>query len=192
MPCCRLQESFTVIAAIAVFAVLAGCGSQSRKAGNPAEPTSRPANQTTDRAGAPGPEKSLAVIRIPAGPEFGAGITLDHVDEFQKVMTSPLSFASRPVLVRAEVIDVCKNKGCWMMVTDGAREARVRFHEYSFFVPKDCEGKTAWIEGVVVEQTVSVEDLRHYAAESGAVDPADITKSEKVVGFMATGVRLTD
>jgi len=107
-------------------------------------------------------------------------------------MVAPEAYSDRPILVRAEVLDVCKKKGCWIKVTDGQSEARVKFADYAFFLPKDCEGKIAWIEGSVRRQTVSVEEQRHYAEESGTEDPNSIDAPKALVSFMATGVRLTD
>ena len=36
-----------------------------------------------------------------------------------------------------------------------------------FFVPKDCEGKVAYMEGTAFYDTTSVDDLRHYAVDGG-------------------------
>jgi hypothetical protein len=166
------------LASFALLPLLSGCSSTGESSSTPA-----PAAVDSTSSGA-GPA-------IPAGTDYGAGITRATVDDFAAVMTSPEEYRSRPVLVRAEVIDVCKTKGCWLKVKSGDHVARVKFHDYSFFLPKDCEGKTAWIEGVVERRTASVEELKHYAGESGTEDPAAITAPATVVGFVATGVRLT-
>ena len=158
---------------------LAGCGAPSERGESGA--TSRP------RAAAQ-PHPSL---KIPAGSDFGAGITRNQVDDYTQILSSPESYLDRPVLVRAEVMDVCKTKGCWIKVTDGTTQARVKFHDYAFFLPKDCEGQVAWIEGRVTKRTIPVDELKHYAAESGTEDPDKIMKPLTQVGFMATGVRLT-
>ncbi len=169
--------------ALTLSLLLAGCGSPSQKSEDSNSATSRP--RETAQSGDPS-------TKIPLGTEFGAGVTRDAVEDFSAVFANPSDYAGRPLLVRAEVMDVCKSKGCWIKVTDGTNEARVRFHDYSFFLPKDCEGKTAWIEGQVTHKTVSVADQKHYAAESGTENPDDITKPLVQVQFMATGVRLTD
>ena len=174
------------------LAALLGCGSSTERAENP---TSRPSSR---------PDRSLAESRsgaehqlrgstsIPPGDDFGAGVTRKALADFALVIDAPETYSDRPILVRAEVIDVCKAKGCWIKVTDGQSEARVKFADYAFFLPKDCEGKIAWIEGNVRRQTVSVEEQRHYAAESGTEDPNSIDAPKVLVSFMATGVRLTD
>ena len=92
------------IALILPIALAIGCGSPSEKGGDSdAAPTSRPAESSAKTA----PETALASMKIPSGPEYGTGITLNTVDEFDAVMESPGEFTDRPVLVRAEVMDVC-------------------------------------------------------------------------------------
>lgn len=178
--------TLTITSAL-VVGLAVGCGSDSKKTGDPdGMPTSRPATSST--AGA---EQVHASLRIPAGEDFGAGLTLASLDDFAEVMESPADY-DRPVLIKAEVMDVCKAKGCWVKITDGSHTARVKFKDYGFFLPKDCEGKTVWIEGVVEKKTISVDELRHYAAESGTEDPNDITEPQTQVGFVASGVRLSD
>ena len=177
-------RSLLLASTVITLFLASGCGSPSSKGDTPREqPTSRPMGVGTSAA----PTQS-----IPAGIDFGAGVTRSTVDDFTAVYQTPSDFAGRPLLVRAEVMDVCKTKGCWIKVTDGTNQARVKFHDYSFFLPKDCEGKTAWIEGVVTHKVVPVDVLKHYAAESGTENPDDITEPLTQVQFVATGVRLTD
>ena len=174
------MRSLTLTLALSTLS-LAGCGGSASERGESGA-TSRP--RTTAAAAHPS-------LKIPAGTEFGSGITMNQVDDYAAVLAAPEKFMDRPILVRAEVMDVCKTKGCWIKVTDGTTEARVKFHDYAFFLPKDCEGKVAWIEGRVTKRTVPLADLKHYAAESGTEDPKDFTKPLTQIGFMATGVRLT-
>ncbi len=73
-------------------------------------------------------------------------------------------------VIDGEVTDVCKEKGCWMNVkTAGGTEKKVRFENYSFFVPKTLVGhkirmrasdapKNEWLAS-------GVEILEHPASE---------------------------
>jgi len=70
--------------------------------------------------------------------------------------------------VRAPAAEVCQNKGCWMVLTEGARSIRVTFRDYAFFVPKDVAGKTVVVEGVLSRRLLSADEAKHYAEESGA------------------------
>jgi hypothetical protein len=87
--------------------------------------------------------------------------------------------------------EACQKKGCWMNVDLGNGEAMmVRFKDYGFFVPKDCNGKTAIMEGVAFKETISVEMLQHYAEDAGKSkeEIAKITQPETKLSFEANGV----
>lgn len=71
------------------------------------------------------------------------------------------------VAVRARAAEVCQMKGCWMVLSEGSRSARVTFRDYAFFVPKDLAGKTVVAEGVLSRKTLTVEEAEHLASESG-------------------------
>ena len=100
--------------------------------------------------------------------------------------------ALETVKVAGEVDAACKMKGCWMTMklADGS-DMRVRFKDYGFFVPKDCAGKTAVVEGRAFYDTTSVEMLRHYAVDGGMSEEEaekKYTEPEVAVAFEATGV----
>lgn len=78
----------------------------------------------------------------------------------------------RTLTVKARVSEVCQMKGCWMVLTDDARSARITFRDYAFFVPKDLVGKKVIAEGVLSRRVLSAEDAEHLAKESGAPAPS--------------------
>lgn len=95
------------------------------------------------------------------------------------------------VVVEGTINAVCKKKGCWMTIATGeAEEMRVTFKDYGFFVPKDCDGKTAIFKGTATFDTTSVADLQHFAEDEGlAQEEIDkITEPEIAMVFEATGV----
>ena len=96
-----------------------------------------------------------------------------------------------PAKVKGKVVDVCKKKGCWMELDKGdGSTIRVTFKDYGFFVPKDIEGREVIINGKAYVDTISVEDLRHYASDAGKSDEEinAITDPETDVAFEADGV----
>ena len=129
---------------------------------------------------------------LTSGEDFGAGIQLSHATPLAEVLRNPERFADGPVLVHARVTDVCQRKGCWMVISDGQVDVRVRFKDYGFFLPKDCAGKLAYVEGLVTPEVLSEEEARHYEAESKGGDPSSIQGPQQVVSFMASGVRLLE
>ncbi len=97
------------------------------------------------------------------------------------------------VKLETQVESVCKVKGCWMTVAEeGTESIRVMFKDYAFFVPLDCEGREAVLEGRAYLDTTSVEWLRHYAEDAGASaeEIAKITEPEVAIAFEAESLRL--
>lgn len=99
--------------------------------------------------------------------------------------------AAGNIKVTGTVESVCQNKGCWMKLnsTDGS-PMRVTFKDYGFFVPKDCSGKTAVINGRAYMDTTSVEDLRHFAEDAGKSkeEIGKINQPKIELAFEADGV----
>ena len=64
--------------------------------------------------------------------------------------------------------EVCKKKGCWMKLDLGDnKESMVRFKDYGFFVPLDADNKEIIVNGKAFVTKVPVEELKHYAKDSG-------------------------
>jgi hypothetical protein len=81
--------------------------------------------------------------------------------------------AGRTLAVKGRVAEVCRMKGCWMVLTDDRQSVRVTFKDYAFFVPRDLAGKTVVAEGVLSRKTLTEEEAEHLAAESGAPAPPE-------------------
>ena len=95
------------------------------------------------------------------------------------------------VKVKGDVTSVCKKKGCWMKMDMGdGNEMRITFKDYGFFVPKDCDGKIAVIQGKAYIQETPVDELQHYAQDAGKSEAeiAAITEPKRELTFEATGV----
>ncbi len=79
----------------------------------------------------------------------------------------------KKVRVRGTVTSVCQKMGCWMMLADGASEARIFTREHGFFLPKDIAGKTAEAEGVLQARKLSPAFAKHLADDAGKEAPKD-------------------
>lgn len=133
----------------------------------------------------------LPPLGAPAG-AFGAALD-DEVErvELEKLLADPDAFAGKTIAVEAPIDDVCRKKGCWMVLSAGERSMRVKFKDYAFFVPRDAHGRRALIQGTASVQTISEAQARHYAEESGDPETAKaIQGPQKVVSFLATGVEV--
>lgn len=95
--------------------------------------------------------------------------------------------------VSGKVSAICKAMGCWMkMEREGGEAMMVKMKDHKFYLPKNCEEKTAIIEGVASHKTTSVEMLKHYAEDEGKsqaeIDAIKEPKEEVI--FIAAGVIL--
>lgn len=127
---------------------------------------------------------------LPAGEDYGAGLALEEVTPLRDVVNHPELHSDRTLLVKGRIRDVCQKKGCWMMLTDGESQMRIRFADYGFFVPKDSSGKDAYVEGRAAVEEITEKVARHYEADASDGDPSKIHGPQRVVSFTATGVRL--
>lgn len=124
---------------------------------------------------------------------FGAEISPEKVvkeGEF-KAMFDEQASDSVFVAVEGDVVAVCKKKGCWMTMDIGNNEELfVKFKDYDFFMPLNCEGRTAVMEGWAYKEEMTVEELQHYAYDEGKTEEeiAAITEPEVSYTFMANGV----
>ena len=153
----------------------------------------KPKKEPNTAATAPAPPAKVPVAAAPATVmAYGAGVAADkQAMPFAKLLSESADQNGKTVVVEGTVASVCKNKGCWMTLQHEGKEMRVRFKDYAFFVPKDCEGKTARVEGVFAIEMVSVADARHYLEDEGKLEEAKkITEPVESYTFMASGVTL--
>jgi len=89
-------------------------------------------------------------------------------------------------------IQATKAKGCWMTLQGSDKTFRVKFHEYSYFVPLSLTGKKVWVEGKVERKELSIEDTRHYLEDAGASkkEIAAVTKPSFEYNIIAKGVKV--
>ncbi|MDZ7291211.1 MAG: DUF4920 domain-containing protein [candidate division KSB1 bacterium] len=98
----------------------------------------------------------------------------------------------KTVAVEGVISDVCTNKGCWLIMTDGKQQLRVQFEGYSFFVPWEAKGKKIKAQGVVKIKTVDEKTAKHWAEEQSnpEVKPEDVKGEQKVYIMTASGVAI--
>ena len=124
---------------------------------------------------------------------FGKPLSIKKAVSLQEALQQPAKYQNQKVLLEGKISDVCQMKGCWLLLSDGERAIRIKFEGYSFFVPKDSRGKKVWAEGRLIQETLSEDTARHYAAEqSTKSDPSEIKGPQRVVTFEATGVAILD
>ncbi len=125
---------------------------------------------------------------------YGDTITADNAIEAADLITKLEGHNSLNIKLHAKVDEVCKKKGCWMNIPVGDKTMRVKFKDYGFFMPMDCDGKEVIFEGKAFYDTTTVEMLKHYAHDGGKSEEeiAKIIEPEIDLSFEAHGVLLKD
>ncbi len=123
---------------------------------------------------------------------YGERISSSDLQQLSKIDFNNESVQTK---LEGEIISTCPKKGCWIEMKIDDKEVFVKFKDYGFFVPKyGMEGKKAIIKGLASIDTVSIEDLKHYAEDAGKIK-AEIEKiisPEIKISFLAEGVLIKD
>lgn len=153
--------------------------------------TSQPVeDMTTDMAD----DLSVAVASpLPGWEAYGAPIAsakrIMDAKGFAQVARDPGAFNGKQLRIVGVIEEVCQTKGCWMTFSDQGQTMRIKFTDYAFFMPKDCAGRQAIVDGVFSIQITPAEEAAHYLRDAGKDAEADaITEDVKTLNFMADSV----
>ena len=122
---------------------------------------------------------------------FGEKINADGAAPASEVLVQLNGVDSVRTRIKGTIEKVCQVKGCWMtMKVNDEQSMHVSFKDYGFFVPKDIDGKESIIEGYAYIETMTVDELKHYAEDEGkSQEEIDaITEPETKLSFVADGV----
>jgi hypothetical protein len=122
---------------------------------------------------------------------YGAEITSDNALEATDISAEMAGQDQKIVKVKGVVQEVCQVKGCWLtMETSENTSMRVTFKDYGFFVPTDCSGKTAVLQGQLTTETLDIATLQHLARDAGKSETeiASITEPLQELVLVADGV----
>ncbi|MDW8480051.1 MAG: DUF4920 domain-containing protein [Xanthomonadales bacterium] len=103
-----------------------------------------------------------------AGALFGEPMPEGEAVPIGAALAAPAAHAG-PAKYRGRIARVCQTKGCWMVLEEDGRWARV-MTRHRFFLPKDAAG-TAVVFGELAEVEVDPKQARHLAEEDGGGDP---------------------
>ena len=68
--------------------------------------------------------------------------------------------AGKPARFSGRITQVCQAKGCWMVLEDEGRSARVMFGNHAFAIPMDSTGQ-AEVHGVLSRKTLTAAQAKH-------------------------------
>lgn len=107
-----------------------------------------------------------------------------------EILANGEKWNKKTVVVEGTVADVCQNKGCWTIITDGENSIRVDFKNYGFFIPWDSEGKRISVKGKVYRKVIDKNVAKHWAEEqkNPTRSPDEIVEDEIVIMITAAGV----
>jgi hypothetical protein len=121
----------------------------------------------------------------------GAELSQGRYRAVDGVVKKSKRWDGKHVRVEGEVVSVCRKKGCWMELQAGDTSVRVTFKDYGFFVPLDCDGSIARVDGHFRVREVPVDEARHYLEDAGEHEKAAaITEPQRTFEIVADGVAL--
>lgn len=126
---------------------------------------------------------------------YGMEITEEGAVSASEVLNQLNGADSVKTKLVGSILKVCQAKGCWMtMQVSDDQNMHVSFKDYSYFVPKDIDGKESVIEGYAYMETMTVDELKHYAEDAGKTQEEidAITEPETKLSFVADGVIVKD
>jgi hypothetical protein len=98
----------------------------------------------------------------------------------------PAAHGAAPAKFSGRITQVCQKKGCWVVLEDEGRSARVMAKDHGFEVPKDASGR-AVAYGQLEMEPISEEHARHLVEDDGAAPPA-----ERELRIVATAIEILD
>ena len=114
---------------------------------------------------------SAAVAATPYGKPLPAGETVPVSD----AIAGFAAHADKPQRFSGRITEVCQAEGCWMVLEDNGKVARVMFRNHEFFIPKDSTG-AAVVHGVLTRKDLTPAQIEHLREDSGkgiAVEPVE-------------------
>lgn len=196
----------TRLAFLIVFVLIAGCVKQapgSKSAGDSTgsrkSPTSRPSGtlakvKPAEEAKASNPSAVAAADRLDVEvyDHFGDGVAKGtEAITLAMVAANPKEYVGKKIRLTGKVASVCKEKGCWMVLTDGPTKVRIKFRAYGFFMPLDCEGREAILDGSFDVTEMSIAEIKHLLEDEDKHAEAEkVDKPRNEFTVMADGVAL--
>tara|TARA_B100001057_G_scaffold494849_1_gene592378 strand:- start:1509 stop:1967 length:459 start_codon:yes stop_codon:yes gene_type:complete len=122
---------------------------------------------------------------------YGEKFSITELEDYSSLKKEISDFNKKDVKIEGEILSSCPMKGCWIKIRSEEDTILVRFKDYGFFVPKNgIDGDRAIVNGKMSLETLSVEQLRHYAEDAGkSQEEINKIKDPQVsLTFLADGV----
>lgn len=122
---------------------------------------------------------------------YGKDFEVKNILSLNQVIKDYDKYNDGDFVIEASVESVCSKKGCWMTLKGTEKPFRVKFQDYSFFVPVSLKGKRVLVNGQVKRKIMSIKERRHYLEDAGAskAEINAITTPSYEYQIIAKGVR---
>jgi hypothetical protein len=134
----------------------------------------------------------LSKNTVKEAPFYGSEIKATQAVPLDRILKNYEKYDDKDVVMEATVNKVCASKGCWMTLQGSNKTFRVKFHDYSFFVPLSLMGKKVWVQGLIERDELSINETKHYLEDAGASkeEIAKVTRPTFEYSIIAKGVKL--
>lgn len=129
--------------------------------------------------------------------KYGKELTLKQTTKVSEIVANPEKFDGKRVLVAGPIVDVCKERGCWIKIGSDKEFESIRFKVQDGVIvfPLDLKGKSAVAEGVVSVKKISVEEQiksgEEMAKEEGTTfDKSTVTGVKTVLQIKGEGAQV--
>ena len=131
------------------------------------------------------------------GKKYGSGISLKDTTNISDIMADPEKWVGKKVLVKGQIVDVCKKRGCWMELASDKefQTIRIKVNDGEIVFPLQARGKTALAEGTVEKLELSLEQTinyyKHHAEEQGQeFDESSVKAPMKIYRIRGLGASI--
>jgi hypothetical protein len=112
------------------------------------------------------------------GTAYGSGVSLDQAVPIDELLANPKDYVGKKVRVDGIITGVCKNRGCWMQVSDeNGKGLRIKVEDGVIVFPATSMGHRASAEGVFEAIPVKTEHAHHEGDSHGGCDKAQAAVS---------------
>jgi hypothetical protein len=108
------------------------------------------------------PLTMLFALTVHAGDpaSYGKPLPTGGTTPISKAIGDFDAHAGKPARFSGRITQVCQAKGCWMVLEDDGRSARVMFGDHAFAIPKDSTGP-AEVHGVLSRKALTIAQTKH-------------------------------
>ena len=129
--------------------------------------------------------------------KYGKEITLKETTKVSEIIANPEKYNGKKILVEGPIVDVCKERGCWIKIGSDKEFESIRFKvdDGVIVFPMEIKGKNTRAEGVLSYKIYSVEELiksgeEHAKEEGTTFDPSTVKGPKTVLQIKGEGAQV--